>query len=79
MDVAGGFDIRSQAGRMRDDALVERPPQQRRLCLIAPDRAIGDAAKRNGGSFDDAIVVRTEQDGSSDHRKISVPPRVFLE
>lgn len=79
MDVAGRFDISSQAGGARDDALVEMLPHQCGFCFIAPDRAVGDAAKRNRSSFDDAIAVRIEQDCRSDHCKIPVPPRIFLE
>jgi hypothetical protein len=79
MDVRSSLDIASQAGGMRDDALVRKPPYQRRLGFIAPDRAIGDAAKRNRSPLDDAILVRIKQHGRSDHRKIPVPPRIFLE
>ena len=78
MDVARRFDISSQTGDACDDALVQHLPHQRRFRFIAPDRAICDAAQRNRGPFDDAVVVRIEQDCRSGHRKISVPPRVFL-
>lgn len=79
MDVRGRFDICSQTGGARDDALVQKLPHQRRLGFIAPDGAIGDTAERERRPLDDAIPVRIKQHCRSDHRKIAVAPRIFLE
>ena len=79
MDVRSRFNISRQARRARDDAVVQMPPDQCRFGFIAPDRTVGDTAKCNSSAFDDAIVVRIEQDRRASHGKISMPPRILLE
>ena len=79
MDVRSRLDVSRQAGRARDDAVVQVSPHQCRFGFITPDRAVGDTAKRNSSTFDDAIIVRIEQNRRACHSKIAVPPRIFLE
>jgi hypothetical protein len=79
MDVRSRFNISRQTGRARDDAVVQMPSHQCCFCFIAPDRTVGDTAKRNSRAFDDAIVVRIEQNRGAGHGKIAVPPRIFPE
>ena len=79
VDVRSSFHISRQTGDARDDAVVEMPSYQRRFRFIAPDGTVCDTAKRNSGAFDDAIVVRIEQDSRAGHGKIPVPPRILLE
>jgi len=79
MDIGSRLDISRQAGRARDGAVVQLPPHQYRFGFIATDRAIGDTAKRNSRAFDDAIIVRIEQNRRARDGKIAVPPRILLE